>query len=421
MTEILQSPMPYRPDRQPSRVYQQFRFDVADTPVGLSLLPSGTEQIVVREPDPDWLTLSATRFRTLAAQEDQEDANTPTHVTLDDASRRIQQQLAGTALHAIEEHLTLWDSLQPEASTAQEARRAYRHYLDDRLPRLLPTTPPVEVRSIRKRLEDPKLALANAEQTPAAIRTCHDLIAQRVLADLSDEPPLVGTEPIPFETDMPDLPPLPKPSEVRDRWNRRTMPWLRANIGLMLAWHERQTPVLGRELSDPDRGFLYDIPEARVVIVASALGFTLVERADRMTRMPNGPGTTVRVTDLKAGRHVHTPPPESLEETAEQAIVYLTAIALIESRGSNKKVGYAIEFHTDSGVDYPRTVGPYDTVELPIVALGQHPPEVVDNAQRYEPILTDPIAAQAMLGKTEDLLDRIRERRRTLKGQTFFA
>ena len=77
-----------------------------------------------------------------------------------------------------------------------------------------------------------------------------------------------------------------------------------------------------------------------------------------------------------------------------------------------EKPGYALEYHTDTGIENPRVLSSEDRVSLPVVALGQYPPEIVDKAKRYESILTDPIAAQAMLANTEDLLDRIRERRR---------
>jgi hypothetical protein len=104
------------------QVFRQFEF----APItGLDGIPRleriGTRDIVSVEPDPDWLTLSASALRAMARRIDQEERNTPESLCVRDAYRQAQGQLAGTALHEISRHLQIWDALGTDAATATAA------------------------------------------------------------------------------------------------------------------------------------------------------------------------------------------------------------------------------------------------------------------------------------------------------------
>lgn len=398
------------------KVFHQFEFAPLEGVDGvLRFERIGVRDIAVQRPDPDWVSISASGFRGASRHIDHKEKNIPEHLLEEDAYLQTRHQLAGIALHAISEHLQLWDALPTDAATSKAAQDTYKDHLDHRLPRLLPTTAPRDVRKIRRRLDDPRLALTRVERTPEAIRTCHEIIAQAVLTDLSDRPPLIGTEPLHLG-DLPrELPHFLKPSVLKESWGKYTMPWLRANVGLLLRHHEKNPGKLGKLLSRPKEGLIEDLPELRVLIVAPGLSFTLYERADRLTREPAGSGTTVEVVDLKAGRLVRGLPEGSHEETAEQAITYLTAVALAGSAPTQEKDGYALEFRTDTGPENPRTIGPFDSIDMPVVAIGKNPPDIVNRAEQYGALFTDPNAACELLVRTRGLLDRIREDSRSRK------
>lgn len=400
--------MPYR-DR---KVYRQFEFAPVTGPTGLSTLePVGTRDIVVQKPDPKWLTLSATGFVSLAASlDDERNGNTRPSPN----PQSVLNRHAGLALHRMHELMILVEeTLPPDAPTTETAWEGYRENLDTRLSKLLPTTPPVTVKRLRRTLEDPNLVFPRANDHPEWVETDYRYLAQKVLHEAEQGQPLEDTYPLPLTKERDEREPF-SPDVLATLWSRVTIPRLRSHVGHLIQWHEGTPQILGRSLSKPTEGTINGLPELSVIVVAPALRATLFTRTDETVRWTNKNGDAkLRVTDLKSGSYVHTAPEDSLEETADQAATYLLAIAMTETQCPHQeKLGYPLEYHTDTGVDNPRVLRPEDNVSIPSVALGQYPPHVVDKARRYHSILTDPIAAQAMLGKTEELLELIRERRR---------
>lgn len=404
--------MPYVRDRT---VFKQFEFAPVAGPTGVSILePIGTRDIVVQEPDPEWLTLSATGLVSLAAALDQEKGQEKKRVSTNNPSSFLGR-LAGTALHLMHECFIIYEeTLPPNAPTTSDAWRQFQENLDTRLKKLLPTTPPRETLTIRRLLEDRAIVFPRANDHPELVEAGYRYLSRKILEQRVHQPPLTATKPLSFDEDACGDEPLPDPEVLDLLWSTTVAPALRAKFNHLIQWHEETPQVLGRTLSAPTEAHITGLPELNVVVIAPALHLTLAARTDETTRWVNRFGNAeLIVTDLKSGTHVHVPPEGSLEDVADKTVTYLLATAMAQSNTPRQeKPGYALEYHTDTGVENPRTLSPEDHVRMPVVALGQYPPEVVDKAKRYEPILTDPIAAQGMLADTEDLLDRIRERRR---------
>lgn len=401
--------MPYLRDR---KIFHQFEFAPVTGPTGISTLESiGTRDIVVQKPDPEWLTLSATGLVSLAASLDEQKKD---NFRSSPNPRSILARYAGSALHLMHELMILYEeTLPPNAPTTSDAWRQFQENLDTRLEKLLPTTPPRETLAIRRLLEDRAVVFPRANDHPGLVEAGYRYLSRKILEQRVHQPPLTATKPLSFDEDACGDEPFPDPEVLDVLWNTTVAPSLRAKVNHLIQWHEGTSQVLGRTLSVPTEAHITGLPELNVVVIAPALHLTLAARTDETTRWVNRFGNAeLMVTDLKSGTHVHVPPEGSLEDVADKTVTYLLATVMsLSNTPRQEKPGYALEYHSDTGVENPRTLSPEDHVRMPVVALGQYPPEVVDNAQRFEPILTDPIAAQAMLGKTEDLLDQIRERR----------
>lgn len=401
--------MPYPRDR---KIFHQFEFAPVTGPTGISTLESiGTRDIIVQKPDPEWLTLSATGFVALAATLDEEHKDNA-HPSPNPLS--VLNRHAGSALHRMRALMILVEeTLPPDAPTTEAAWEDYRENLDTRLPKLLPTTSPVTVKHLRRTLEDPNLVFPRANDHPDWVETDYRYLAQKVLHEAEQGPPLEDTYPLPLAHAHDEQKPM-NPDVLATLWSRVTIPQLRSQVDHLIRWHEGTPQILGRSLSKPTEGMINGLPELTAVIKVPSLRLTLPIRTDEATRWTDRHGrATLTITDLKSGTRVHIPPEGSQEETADRFVIYLLATTMASSIHPDQKgPGSVLEYRTDTSVDNPHVLCPEDNVSMPVVALGQYPPEIVDKAERYRSVLTDPIAAQAMLANTENLLDRIRERRR---------
>lgn len=404
--------MPYVRDRT---VFKQFEFAPVTGPTGVSTFESiGTRDIIVQKPKPEWLTLSATGLVSFAAALDEQkrgDSRPSPN------PQSILARHAGSALHLMHECFLLFEETLPgSAPTTTIAWHQFQRNLDVRLEKLLPTTPPHEVLEIRRILEDRSIVFPRANQHHELVEAGYRYLAQKILNQSAHQPPLVATEPLALDDEKENE--LSADPEVLDiLWQTKTAPSLRAKANHLIQWHEETPQTLGRALSRPTEGTINGLPELSTVVVASGLRFTLFTKTDEARRWATPSGDVeLNVIDLKSSSHVRIPPKDSFEEVAGQSATYLLAVAMAETaHPRQEKPGYPLTFYVDTDAENPRVLRAEDHVSMPIVALGQYPPEIVDRA-KDNAALVDPYAAQALLVKTEDLLDRIRKEKRKRKS-----
>lgn len=308
----------------------------------------------------------------------------------------------GTALHLSWLLRRLFDELPP---TEHPYWDRYRQNLDG-LEYLLPTTPPEQVRHIRRLLQKEELALPKFEHG-AAETTCWDILDSLAQQDLAERPPFVDTYPL-FggkEAGKPFL----DPDRLERRWRKEVLPDIFEKFRHLRTF-EGQRPFIGMSFSDVEKGRFFRLPELRTTVIVGSLGLTLNRRADELTCQEVKGLVKIEETDLKSGETVHQPPAGSQEETAFQALLYLETVGILD-RGhlEHKKPGYSLNCYPPVNLHSPRTLGEYDQLRIEYVAVGGDEPQRVDFAEVYKPIFTDPTAASDLLVRSEQFLQRIRE------------
>ena len=189
--------MPYTRNRT---VFRQFEFAPVTGPTGATTFESiGTRDIVVHKPDPEWLTLSATGLASFAASLDEQQKGNARSLQNPQA---ILARHAGSALHRMHElMIILEETLPADAPTTDAAWNEYRQNMDMRLSNLLPTTPPDAVKRLRRTLEDPALMFPRANVHPEWIEADYRYLAQKVLHEAEQGPPLQDTYPLALPQD----------------------------------------------------------------------------------------------------------------------------------------------------------------------------------------------------------------------------
>lgn len=358
---------------------------------------------------PEWITTSPTELRTTAHLLDLQEQGLPTLAQKNDLERMAVSSAAGTVMHNVAQLTELWTTCRPRSHGREEAQNEYHQRLDE-FPKLLPTTKPAEVRRLRVLIDTPEFALPT-DHHGSAQTECLEVMAQKLIAHARENPPLAESYPLGLQFTGPDnSPQFLNPDQLNKKWVD-FLPQLEKRIKSVQQWQLAHHPI-GAEMSKPTSGFIYGLTEISLALNFRELKLTLLKRADDLTRFENNGEIHVRETDLKSSAHVHTPETGSHEEAIEEALTYLTTIAMIEAHSlTQEKQGYHLVGHSNTSAWNPETTQPQDKISLKIIALGGEQPEIVDLAQKYERTLSDPIAAAETILKAEEIINLLRRQK----------
>lgn len=384
------------------------KIKVEQLPLAFSGEESPVPILTTTQHHPSWIKTSPSELLALARRLDLQQQGLTLPMQKEDLEGRALATTAGTVLHHAAQLTELWTNCRPRSHGRTDAQSEYRQRLGE-LPALLPTTKPAETRRIRTILDNAQFALPKDHQGSAQTE-CLAVLAQTVIDRATENPPLAESYPLDLQLATPDNPPFLDPDELNRKW-KNLLPNLAKKIVSAQNWQLTHHPI-GAEMSKPVRGFIFGLTEVGLTITFNDLQLTMVKRADNITRTEIGGSITLNETDLKSSVHVHVPEPDSCEERMLKAITHLTALAMIEAHTlEQEKPGYSLVGRSTISPWNPGTIQPQDEISLKVVALGGEEPEIVDLAEKYADVLSDPIVAAGTVLEAEHMLNLLREQR----------